>query len=222
MRIILTGLLILAACHVHAAKTVYVTDKLEVMLRSGQGTQHKILSSLESGTPLTILKNDSGAGWTYVRTGDNKTGWVLTRYLSDIPIARAQLATAITELENLRQESKQVKEERNALKADHQNKSTETDALNREKDQLIQEVASIRQASSNAVQILEERNQLQERVVVLENELQKVKRENKAFDDRIAQDWFLIGAGVLLGGIILGLILPKLSWRRKSRSWDSF
>lgn len=222
MKIIFAGLLVLATFGVQAAKTVYVTDELEILLRSGQGSQHKIVSSLETGAPLTVLKNDGGDGWTYVKTEDKKTGWVLTRFLTESPIARAQLDTATKNLEALRQETKQVKEELNALKANNQNTVTENDALAKEKNRLIQEVTSIRQASSEAVQIMEERDQLQERVINLERDLQKIKRENQTLADSTAQDWFLIGAGVLLGGILLGLILPKLSWRRKSRSWDSF
>ncbi|MGR9106421.1 MAG: TIGR04211 family SH3 domain-containing protein [Gammaproteobacteria bacterium] len=222
MKIIFAALLGLAAFGAHAAKTVYVTDKLEILLRSGQGTQYKILESLESGTPLTVLKNDSGDGWTYVKTEEKKTGWVLTRFLTDAPIARIALDTATKELENLRQENQKIKDELGALKTGHDTTATEINTLTEEKNKLIQEVTSIRQASSEAIQIMEERDQLQERVINLERDLQKLKRENQTLKDSTAQDWFLMGAGVLLGGILLGLILPKLSWRRKSRSWDSF
>ncbi|MCI0653708.1 MAG: TIGR04211 family SH3 domain-containing protein [Methylococcaceae bacterium] len=222
MKIIFAGWLVLAAFGVQAAKTVYVTDELEILLRSGQGSQYRIVSSLESGTPLTVLKNDRGDGWTHVKTEDKKTGWVLTRFLTESPTARAQLETAARNLDSVRQENQQIKEELSALKGNNQNTATENDALLKEKNRLIQEVTAIRQASSEAVQIMEERDQLQERVINLERDLQNVKRENQTLSDSTAQDWFLIGAGVLLGGILLGLILPKLSWRRKSRSWDSF
>ncbi|MGH8547776.1 MAG: TIGR04211 family SH3 domain-containing protein [Methylococcales bacterium] len=222
MKIIFAVSLVLATFGVQAAKTVYVTDQLEILLRSGQGSQHKIVSSLETGAPLTVLKNDRGDGWTYVKTEDKKTGWVLTRYLTESPIARIQLDTAVKNLEALQQENKQAKEELNALKANNQNAVTENESLSKEKNRLIQEVTAIRQASSEAVKIMEERDQLQERVINLERDLQTIKRESQTLADSTAQDWFLIGAGVLLGGILLGLILPRLSLRRKTRSWDSF
>lgn len=222
MKTILAGWLMLAVFGVQAAKTAYVTDELEVLLRSGQGSQYRILSSLKTGTPLTILKNDSGDGWAYVKTEDRKTGWVLSRYLTDSPTARLKLEAATKNLDSLQQENREVKEELTALKAGKQTSAAEHEALIKEKNQLIQELASIRQASSEAVKIMEERDQLRERVINLERGLQTIKRENKTLADSTAQDWFLIGAGVLLGGMLIGLILPKLSWQRKSRSWDSF
>jgi len=56
--------------------------------------------------------------------------------------------------------------------------------------------------------------------VNVEREFESLKRENDNLINSDAQDWFLAGAGVLLFGIILGFILPKLSWRKKT-SWQS-
>jgi hypothetical protein len=67
---------------------------------------------------------------------------------------------------------------------------------------------------------LQERNQLQQRVVTIERELESLKRDNDTLVNSDVQDWFLAGAGVLLFGIILGFILPKLGWRKKT-SWQS-
>jgi SH3 domain protein len=44
---------------------------------------------------------------------------------------------------------------------------------------------------------------------VLRAEVSEIKRNTQ-------RDWFLIGAGVLFGGILLGLILPRLKLRRRS------
>jgi len=49
-----------------------------------------------------------------------------------------------------------------------------------------------------------------------------LQRDNQALDDSSEQAWFVAGAAVLFGGILLGLLLPKLSWRRKTRNWDTF
>ena len=40
--------------------------------------------------------------------------------------------------------------------------------------------------------------------------------ENAALGGRSSQNWFIVGAGVLFGGIVIGLIAPSL--RRKRRS----
>jgi SH3 domain protein len=71
------------------------------------------------------------------------------------------------------------------------------------------------------VQLKNERDELQERFVSVERDLQQVKLENQALQDTANQDWFLYGGILALVGVILGFILPKLSWRRKN-SWDIY
>ena len=70
------------------------------------------------------------------------------------------------------------------------------------------------------MQIREERDFLLGRVVTNERELETLRRENDMLKNSNAQDWFLTGPGVLLLGLILGFLLPKLGWRKKS-SWQS-
>jgi SH3 domain protein len=87
--------------------------------------------------------------------------------------------------------------------------------------ELRNELMTIRQSSANALQIQAERDHLHESVVRLERELETVKRAKVSLEADSRQSWFLVGGGVMLGGIALGLILPHLSWRKRS-SWDTF
>ena len=74
---------------------------------------------------------------------------------------------------------------------------------------------------ASSSQLRNERDELQERVVNVERDLQQYKLENQALKDTASQDWFLYGGILALFGVLLGFILPKLGWRRKS-SWDSY
>ena len=56
----------------------------------------------------------------------------------------------------------------------------------------------------------------------VERELQQIKREKQALEDSTKQDWFLYGGMLSFIGIFLGLLLPKLSWQRKTSNWDTF
>ena len=58
-------------------------------------------------------------------------------------------------------------------------------------------------------------------MVSLERQLQTLQQENEGLKDRTARDWFMVGAAVVLLGIIVGLIIPRIRWRKKS-SWDTF
>jgi SH3 domain protein len=54
-----------------------------------------------------------------------------------------------------------------------------------------------------------------------ERDLEQLKLENQALKDTTKQDWLLYGGALVIIGIFLGFILPKISWRRKS-GWDTY
>ena len=50
-----------------------------------------------------------------------------------------------------------------------------------------------------------------------QRQIDELKSENVALSDRSKRDWFLIGAGVLAIGLLLGLLVPHLGWQRKQK-----
>jgi len=194
------------------ARTVYVTDNIEIPLRSGDSERSKIVRMLNNGTALTVLQESNENGYTYVQAANGAEGFILTRYISVEPISRTQLETVSKKLEVLQEENKQ-------LKASQASNSE----IGKERDKLSSELSELQQTAANAIQLKQQRDQLQEQVISNERELQQLKRENQALTDSSNQDWFLYGGGLSLFGVILGFILPKLSWRRRSGGWgDSF
>ena len=108
------------------------------------------------------------------------------------------------------------------LKQNHEKALAENASLLEEKKQLTKELNLIRQTAANAIDIEEQRNQLQERVVNLERELLKLQRDKQALEDSTSQRWFMIGGGVVILGIIIGLILPRIPRRKRTHYLDSF
>ena len=194
-----------------SAKTAYVTDSVEIPLRSGDSERSKIVKMLANGTQLTIFQDSNENGYSYVQASNGAEGFILTRYLTNEPAARAQLEAANKKLEALQEENKQLKSN-HAISQD----------IGKERDKLSIELNELHQTAANAIQLKQQRDELQERVVTIERELQQYKRENQALTDSSNQDWFLYGGGLSLFGVLLGFILPKLSWRRRSSGWDSF
>ncbi|OAH97720.1 hypothetical protein A1332_04660 [Methylomonas methanica] len=193
------------------ARTAYVTDKVEVPLRSGESERTKIVKMLENGIPVSVLQESTENGYTYIQTSTGAEGFILSRYLTGEPSARNQLEAASKKLEMLQEENKQLK----AGQANSQE-------IGKERDKLSADLSELQQTAANAIQLKQQRDQLQERVISVERELQQLKRENQALTDSSNQDWFLYGGGLALFGVLLGFILPKLSWRRRSSGWDSF
>jgi SH3 domain protein len=107
------------------------------------------------------------------------------------------------------------------LTDEHQALRKEHEALELAKTQVDQEFAALKRTASNAVRIANERNELRKQVASMTREVEDIKQQNRELENKTAQNWFLIGAGVVVGGILLGLILPHLRVRRRKSSWGS-
>ncbi len=214
-------ILLLSFASAHA-KTVYVTDKLSLALRSEEDNQSKIIKTLPSGTPLTVIKENKASGFSYLRTDNGTVGYMPTRNTMDEPASRSQLEVANKNLSALQADNDKLNEELNKLKETLTPDTPLEQSLTDERDQLNRELIEIKQSSANVIQLKEQRDELQERVVNTERELEKLKLENQSMKDSSNQDWFLYGGILTLVSVLLGFLLPKLSLGRKNSSWDTF
>jgi SH3 domain protein len=202
------------------AETNYVSDQLEVTLRSGKSTSHSIIRMLRSGTPVEILEVDKDSGYTMVRAL-GKEGWVLSRYLMKGPVPRDQLANAEKKLAELELENRKMMTAMQSLKQEKSTIEQASSSMDTDYRKVSQELAEIKRTASSALAIDSENKDLKSRLVALERNLQTLQQENENLKDRTARDWFMVGAGVVLIGILVGLIIPRIRWRKKS-SWDTF
>ena len=203
------------------AETRYVSDTLEITMRSGKGTSFGITRMLRSGTPVEVLNVDKKSGYTQVRTNSGKEGWVLSRFLMKGQAARERLATAEKNLAELELENRKLTTAMATLKEEKGTLESNLSTLEGESRGVSQELAEIRRTASSALAIDSENKDMKGRMVSLERQLQTVQQENETLKDRTARDWFMVGAAVVLLGIIVGLIIPKIRCRKKS-SWDTF
>jgi len=203
------------------AETRYVSDTLEITMRSGKGTGYGITRMLRSGTPVKILEEDTKTGYTHVRTAGGKEGWVLSRFLMKGQAARDRLAAAEKSLAELELENRKMETTMSALTEEKTALEQEVGNLDGQSRSVSQELAEIKRTASSALAIDSENKDLKGRVVSLERQLQTLQQENEGLKDRTARDWFMVGAAVVLLGIIVGLIIPRIRWRKKS-SWETF
>jgi len=203
-----------------AQTTRYVSDELEITMRNGQGLEFGIRKMLKSGTELTVLENDP-SGYSKVRTKDGVEGWVLSRYLNNNPSAREQLAAKEQRIANLELEVTSYKEELAQLSSQTSEADDQNMTLKETAQRLSKELDDLRRTASNAVALENENRQLKERLQQIDHEIQSIVIENNTLKDNDAKNWFLIGAAVLFGGILIGLVMPSLRMRKKS-SWGNF
>lgn len=217
MRTLLTALLLLVTAAA-SAETRYVDDKLIITMRTGQGTTYQILKTLPSGSKMELLQ-DAGK-YSQVRTEDGTEGWVLTQYLSATPIARDQLVRAEQKLQQLQEEKRKLQQQLSETGKERDSVSREHKALSSEADKLQSELKRLREVAARPIELAQENSELKDKLDQLQKQNQLIEAENSRLRDRSERDWFMTGAGVLTGGIFLGLVLPMLRRRKKNGMFD--
>lgn len=217
MRMLLSAMLFLLAANV-AAETRYVDDVLKITIRTGQGTTHKILRSLDSGTPLEILE-DAGE-YTFVRTRDGLEGWVLSQYLTKTPVARDRLVQAEKRLSRLQADKQELEKALAELRQEKGNVEKTQQNLSVEAAKLNDELEHLRNVAKRPIELDTQNRELKQQVQTLQSTIEELKADNTHLKDRTQRDWFITGAGVLFGGILLGLILPMLRRKKKAGMFD--
>jgi len=213
-----TLILFLMSAQFANAATRYVTDVFQVTLRSGKSTQNEIVRMLPSGTALNVLEVDSKSGYSRVSTPSGKEGWILTRYLMDLPSARARLSRSETKLAGNEQNLGKIKEELNLTSNQKRVLESERKKLSEQNIKLSKQLSEIKQTSSNAIKLSSDNQLLKKQVGENEREIQFLQQENASLQDRSNRDWFMVGALVVVASMIFGILLTRIRWKKKS-SW---
>lgn len=219
MRIATLSLTLLLAAGPLEAETRYITDQFEVTLRTGESTQHSIIRMLGSGAAVNLLETNPDSGYSRIQAADGQEGWVITRFLMDAPAARNQLAAARDRLAQAEQQRQEFNQRLTALNEQKSSVEEQNRLLREQAEQLQQEITRIKRTAGKALEIDEERQKLKQYLRTLETDLQKIRAENESLKDRSARDWFMVGGGVLLLGVITGVLAGRMRGRRRS-GWE--
>jgi len=212
-----------ALCFASAAdaETAWVSDQFEITLRTGPSTSNAIQLMLNSGTELEIIERDSENGYSRVRTRGGTEGWVLTRYLMNEPSAREQLTALSAQVASATERGSSLGSQLGAIRSEYEQAANRIRALEREKEQLQSELDEIKRTAANVLAIDSQNKSLQQQLTDTEIQVSILEEENRQLTAQSNRTWFLTGSGVLFGGVILGLVLPRMRWQRRSR-YDSF
>lgn len=203
-----------------AETTLYVTDKLEVTLRSGQTTEHRIVKMLPSGAAVTVLETNEQSGYSRIKTASGDEGWLLTRYLVNEPSARDRLAKAEELTRQLQEEKQRAQSNLSSLNSSQTALQDEYQKTVERAKKLDSELNRIKQTAANALLIDNENQSNKQKLLSMERNYNTLELQLQALKDRSSRDWFIRGAGVLAGGILLGVVLPRIRLKRKSE-WGS-
>ena len=201
------------------AQAAWITDQLEVPIRSGESNEYRILRFLDSGTEIEVVSRNTSTGYSLIRDAQGRDGYVLTRYLEREPTASKRLEAMQSKLDQIRDDAAngtaRIAQLREQL-------TTATDERNAARNALASteaELSEIKRVSGDALAIFEANQNLRAQLEILEDEAALLRSDNITLADDRDKMFMLIGAGLTLLGLVLGLILPNLRRRRRVETW---
>jgi SH3 domain protein len=203
-----------------AVEKRYVGDKIWLQLRSGPGTDFRILKALPSGEHLIFREQTEDKNYTKVTTDKGVEGWVLSRFLEDEPIAKEKLILSQRELVKVKAELDTLKQQTDTLSEEKSSLSGDRSSLTRENKTLEKELKRIKEISANALQLDSKNTKLTKRNQELEIQLETLTADNTRLKDNKERTYMIIGGGLIIFGLFLGLAIPAMRGGRKAASWS--
>ena len=186
----------------------YISDELNVPLRSGPSTAHRIIHrGLPSGTQLTVLATNEEAGFTQVRTAGGLEGWLTSQYLTKEPIARDKLATVEKRLQSLKAEIDKEREGRASIQAQHKETEANNQTLNAQVEALSKELAELKLISADPIQEHALNVELTQQNTLLVGQVEELSSKARQLERNVQLQWLLYGGALVLIGLILGVVL---------------
>ena len=202
-------------------ESAWVSDQFEVTLRTGPSTSNAIQLMVPSGTELEILEENAESGYSRVVTPGGTEGWVLSRYLMPEPAAREQLRILTQQLTDANAEGSSMQSQLASIRSESEAAQRRISELEQGNADLQAELEKIRRTAANVLAIDKQNMNLQQQLTDAEITVSILEEENDQLSSRTTRNWFITGALVLFAGILLGLLLPRMTWSRRSR-YDRF
>lgn len=191
---LLSALLLGASTQAFAAD--YIAENLSTYMRKGAGNQFKISGSIQAGEPVTVL--DKKDNFVLIRDSRNREGWVLASEISQTASPRELIPQLQQEVQTLTAKLKNMDSDWQRRTAEMQRRSQDAE-----------------KQSSN---LFEENAQLKRELEIVKNKNRNLEIMQDAEKRTIAIQYFIYGGSVLVVGLLLGLIIPIILPKRRSRN----
>ena len=200
-----------------AQETQYISDMVLVPVRSGAGSEYRIVNrGLPSGTALLVYTESEDGEWTEIETRGGARGWIPTRYLQKEPTANLLVNDLRRELEQVRSERDRVVSQLN-LSSSEANEADETIVeLSAALESTQAELPEVKRVSAAALDLDSLNQQLVAELESERSDADLLRLENVRLRERIANNQMLDGALAVLLGVILAVVAPRL-WPKKKR-----
>ena len=185
------------------AETMYVKDMLRLPLRTGQGSEYKIIAVIESGLQVEVLQVQEE--WTQVRLPSEKEGWVQSRYLTHEPTAQLKLEQLETKHKNLTAQASSLMEENTKLKGEKRKLSAELAENQNALNKIGKDFESLKEESAEFLELKSKYDATAALLSEKSKRLETLEKDLATLTFFYYFKWFLGGSAVLFVGFMIGL-----------------
>ena len=210
---ILSIALLIITFKVSAESFVYITDELDLPIRSDKNFGNNIIRLLPSGTELSLLQSTED-GWAQIKF-DDTIGWIKSFYLSPDPSSREKLKKLTRSYNANKLLISKLSEEKESLEKQLQSLKEENTNLLVQSSKSQAEKEHIEQIYQDALKLEHENDKLTQEKLQLKAELQLSENNSQIQKDTSSRNWFIVGAIVLFFGMMIGFIVPNLLKRKR-------
>ena len=210
---ILSIALIILTFKVSAESFVYITDELDLPIRSDKNFGNNIIRLLPSGTELSLLQSTED-GWAQIKF-DDTIGWIKSFYLSPDPSSREKLKKLTRSYNANKLLISKLGEEKESLEKQLQSLKEENTDLLVQSSKSQAEKEHIEQIYQDALKLEHQNDKLTQEKLQLKAELQLSENNTQIQKDTSSRNWFIVGAIVLFFGMMIGFIIPNLLKRKR-------
>jgi len=188
-------IVLLSFCaHNATAATRYVSDQLFTYMHSGPSSQFRIIGSVNAGTIIQLVEHNS-SGYSKVVDPKGRSGWIDTKFVTKktpamlrLPLVEKTLSVAQNELKSIGDKNKQ--------------------SLDSKQQSLSEQIKTNDQLTA-------QRQQLLGKIQALQSDNSALKNRISNQSEEVEMQWLIRGAGIIILGIFIGLIVPHLPRRKK-------
>ena len=214
---VLLALTVLCLPAANAQDTQNISDMVLVPVRSGAGSDYRIVNrGLPSGTALLIYGQSDDGEWTEVETRGGTRGWIPTQYLQQEPPAGLLINDMRLELEQVRGERDRVVSQLNQSSSEVNEADETIVSLNTRLESTEAELTEVKRVSAAALDLDLMNQQLVAELESERSDADLLRLENVRLRERIANNQIMDGALAVLLGVILAIVAPRL-WPKKKR-----
>jgi SH3 domain protein len=192
------------------AETNFITDSISVDLHSGPGAQYRIVSTLKTGAAVNVFETSSDQQWRRISAEAGKEGWVRNQYLTAELLAQAKLDQA---LEHIKATEGGAAGSNSATLIEENAKLTQTNK------KLMEELVQIKEISADAIKTDATNKELHKQNQMLNVEAEQLRADNERLKHENFNEGIKWGALAVLLGVVVTLIIPRFTHRRRNSAW---